>query len=217
VDHIISLPRFSSHMIAGYTHGHKCAVGWLRDDSRHEFHFKADSLHEKYVEVNYCSEIRDRQRLTLALAEQFLLDAGPDNGTMTPADPWIVVASPHLANNDAVSVAALAYVDDRTTPSGMGLVTPYGARSDSYNRGLLTMVPVSTGIPWTSDAPGAYTQLHVHDYQNGIASDRALSRAYEILGGVPTSIPVRIMGESPAPEFLAFLESFSGGIFKITT
>ena len=217
VDHIIYLPRLGSHMIAGYTHGHKCAVGWLRDDSRHELHFKADSLHEKFVEVNYCQEIRDRHRLTITLAEKLLLDAGPDAGTITPADPWIIIASSHLANHDALSVAALAFVDDHTPPSGAGLISPYGKRSDLYNRSLLLMIPAATGIPWTSDAPGNYTALKIHNYQQGIASDRALTRAYEILGGVPASIEVQLTGESPAPEFKNFLESFSGGIFKIQT
>jgi uncharacterized protein (DUF362 family) len=217
VDHIIYLPRLSSHMIAGYTHGHKCAVGWLRDDSRHEMHFKADSLHEKYVEINYCREIRDRHRLTITLAEKLLLDCGPDNGTIAVADPWIVIASSHLANHDAVSVAALAFIDDRTPPAGLGVTTPYGERSDLYNRGLLAAIPVSTGIPWISQAPGPYTALNIHGYQQGIASDRALSRAYEILGGVPNRIEVRTVGELPSGEFQAFLENFGGGIFNPST
>ena len=215
VDHIVYLPRLSSHMIAGYTHGHKCAIGWLRDDSRHQLHFKADSLHEKFVEVNYCSEIRDRHRLTVTLAEQLLLDAGPDAGTIAEPDQWIVLASPHLANHDALSVAALAYVDDKTPASGAGLLTPYGNGSDLYNRGLLAMIPILSGIPWTSDAPGGYTQLAIHDYQAGIASDRALTRAYEILGGVPASISVRLMGEEPAQEFRNFLEAFNNRIFDL--
>ena len=34
VDHLVYLPRLSSHVLTGYTHGHKIAVGWLRDDPR---------------------------------------------------------------------------------------------------------------------------------------------------------------------------------------
>ncbi len=216
VDHIVYLPRLSSHMIAGYTHGHKCAIGWLRDDSRHELHYKAASLHEKFVEVNYAKEIRDRHRLTITLAEQVLLDAGPDVGTIAPADPWLVIASPHPANHDALSVAAMTYIDDLTPPSGDGLVTPYGKMSDLYNRGLLSMIPVVTGIPWTSDTPAPYTPLASPDYQKGIADDRALTRAYQILGGVPSVIPVRLMGQAPAPDFRAFRAAFNRGIFDLS-
>jgi hypothetical protein len=215
VDHIICLPRISSHMIAGYTHGHKIAIGWLREDSRYEMHYKADALHERYVEINYCDEIRRRQRLTITLAEQLLLDAGPDSGTIAPADPWIVAASAHLANHDSLTVAAMTYVDDHTPPSGAGLITPYGKASDLYNRMLIKTLPSMSGIPWSGDVPGDYTHLHLHDYQKGIANDRALKRAYQILGGVPAKIPLRLMGEAPAPEFAAFLKAFSNGIFDL--
>jgi uncharacterized protein (DUF362 family) len=215
-DHIIYLPRLSSHMIAGYTHGHKCAVGWLREDSRHELHFKAGSLHEKYVEVNYCEEIRSRFRLAITLAEKYLLDTGPDKGTIADADPWIVIASPHLPNHDAVSVALLAFIDDRTPASGDGLISPYGSHSDLNNRFFLRAVPVSTGIPWSSGVSGDYTTLNIHDYQSGIASDRALTRAYEILGGVPSSIGIRMIGNEPAQDLRDYLSSFGNGIFRIT-
>ena len=38
VDHIINLPRISSHIMAGVTLGTKNLVGLLREDSRIEFH-----------------------------------------------------------------------------------------------------------------------------------------------------------------------------------
>jgi uncharacterized protein (DUF362 family) len=215
VDHLIYLPRLSSHLIAGYTHGHKNAIGWLRDDSRYELHYKADTFHEKYVEINYCREIRERLRFTLTLAEQLLLDSGPDSGTITPADPWLVIASQHLANHDALSVAALAYIDDRTPPSGAGLLSPYGANSDFYNHSFILSLPLMSGIPWSNDVPGPYTHLKIHDYQRGIANDRSLQRAYQILGGIPQAIDVRLLGETPAPEFLEFLQGFNSGIFQI--
>ena len=40
-------------------------------------------------------------------------------------------------------------------------------------------------------------------------------RAYEILGGVPNTIPVRMVGEEPSSEFRSFLEGHNGGIFNL--
>lgn len=38
VDHIVYMPRLSQHMLAGTTLAQKSAMGFLRDDSRHDMH-----------------------------------------------------------------------------------------------------------------------------------------------------------------------------------
>src|SRR5262249_30769269 len=117
VDHIVYLPRLSSHALSGYTHAHKIAVGWLRDDSRFHLHYKAADFHAKFVEVSYSPEIRSRLRLVITLAEQMILGTGPHHGTPGLTDAWVVLGSSHLANHDAVSVAVMAYVDLHTPPN----------------------------------------------------------------------------------------------------
>ena len=214
VDHIVTLPRLSSHIIAGYSHGHKCAVGWLRDDSRYLLHFEGASLHEKYAELNYTEEIRSRHRLTLTLAEKLLLDSGPDQGTIAQADPAIVIASPHMANHDALAVALLAHIDS-LTPEDSPIPMKYGPEADTFNQLLVTMlIPTKYGEPWGSREPSAYTPVPFHEYWKGIESDRSLSRAYEILGGIPEQIQVRMMGEEPDSDLFAYLKDADGGIFK---
>ena len=212
VDHIVMLPRLSSHAIAGCSLGLKCAVGWIRDDSRFLMHVNGASIHELYTELSYSNEIRDRLRLTLTLAEDLLLDCGPDVGTIATADPRIVIASPNLANHDAVAVAALAFIDGLTPPDPTVIIR-YGESADAINQMLITtLVPNWYGEPWGElDMEEHYTPVEYVEYQAGVASNPALVRAYEILGSVPATIPVRLVGEAPDHAFLAFLTAHDGG------
>lgn len=99
VDHIINLPRISSHSQAGATLGFKNIVGCLREDSRMEFHangpynfaIKIDALgsslksiddhtgtfFEKIVEIS--DALRDKLRLTLFVATKSQVTFGPDS------------------------------------------------------------------------------------------------------------------------------------------
>jgi uncharacterized protein (DUF362 family) len=97
-DHIICLPRVSTHSQAGATLGFKCMVGMLREDSRMEFHAngpynrfitsaaRGSTLHaeddgsgfffEKIVEIS--DAVRDKLRLTLFVATKAQATFGPD-------------------------------------------------------------------------------------------------------------------------------------------
>ncbi len=206
VDHIVYLPRLSSHLLTGYTHGHKLAVGWLRDDSRHDMHHDAGDIYEKYTDVNYCDEIRSRFRLVLTYAEEILLDGGPDGGHIATADPRVVLASTHLANHDAVSVALLTWAQKNlgTVRNSGGI--PWGPWASLSNTAFLGIVGPQTGIPWESGAGGLPATYFAHDYGDGIHSDRALLRAYDILGGVPSAIDVALVGEPPVDSLRAHLK-----------
>jgi uncharacterized protein (DUF362 family) len=97
-DHIINLPRVSTHAQAGVTLGFKCWVGLLREDSRMEFHAngpfnafiraaahgsnlksvddKSNSFFEKMVEISLA--IQPKLRATLFTATQAQVTFGPD-------------------------------------------------------------------------------------------------------------------------------------------
>ena len=97
-DHIICLPRVSTHGQAGATLGLKCMVGMLREDSRMEFHAngpynnfitnaakgstlkarddKSGTFFEKIVEIS--DAVRDKLRLTLFVATQAQATFGPN-------------------------------------------------------------------------------------------------------------------------------------------
>lgn len=216
VDHVVYLPRVSAHAIAGYTAGHKSAIGWLRDDSRNHLHTDAASFYEKYTEVNYVPELRERLRLAIVVAEQFLLHFGPDTGgTVVTADPRLVLASADLASLDAVLGGLLVHLNASTTPAPG--VHPYSAASaDAINRGFtLQAVAAQTGIPWGSSAAD-YTALVPHTFERGISGDRALARAWEIVGGRPSSIRVVTTGTAPAAALVDAVTRHGEGTISFT-
>ncbi|MDH5533425.1 MAG: DUF362 domain-containing protein [Candidatus Pacebacteria bacterium] len=98
VDHIIGLPRVSTHSQAGVTLGYKNWVGILREDSRMEFHadgpfgtammalarnLKLDkkfqnqgAFWEKIIEISHV--IEDKHRINLFYADKVQATMGPD-------------------------------------------------------------------------------------------------------------------------------------------
>jgi uncharacterized protein (DUF362 family) len=215
VDHIVTLPRLSSHTLAGYTHGLKCAVGWMRDDSRHHMHNDAATLHEKYAEISYTEELAARTRLVLTFAEQLMLHQGPDTGTVADVDPRIVIASDDLAHHDAFSAALLRYFDVGT-PVADG-VSPYGDGSTANTLNQVftrSYVESATGIPWASDG-GDYTALRANPYWDGVNADLALARAFALQGGVPEQVTVRKDGAALAGELGEALSAAYGGLFGL--
>ncbi|MBI4580039.1 MAG: DUF362 domain-containing protein [Planctomycetes bacterium] len=217
VDHVVYLPRLSSHVLAGHTHGHKLAVGWLRDDSRFQFHYEAATFHEKFVEINYARELCDRRRLVLTFAEQALLTVGPHRGSVARPDSWIVITSADLANHDLAATAMLTWLDRVTPPSGLHVVPPpYGIATNLCNwLYLSSMVPRQTGIPWGRPDSWHYQPLAVQRYREGLACDRVLTHAYRLGGGRPSRVDVRIAGSEPAAGLRSFLGTWSGGVLHV--
>jgi uncharacterized protein (DUF362 family) len=223
VDHIIYLPRISSHVLTGYTHGHKITVGFLREDSRHLMHRDAATLHEKYTELNYCEEIRSRFRFALTVATGVLLKSGPDQGSLKSLNPGVVVASPHLPSHDAVTVALLAHYDREgggsSMPSGIMGVAPYGTGCDMVNRAYTTTMPASVmSVPFNYyDQKVAASTLPYHDFKSGIKADRPLSRGFN-LNPLPMSqgaIKVNTVVAALPAEVQRSLSQYGGGVLKL--
>jgi uncharacterized protein (DUF362 family) len=135
VDHIINLPRLSTHSQAGATLGFKNMVGILRDDSRMDFHangpfnnFIKNEAHnsslkslddksgifiEKIVEIS--ESIKEKLRLTLFVATQAQATFGPNRnalqiGKLEFGKSHIVDLKPGLvfASADQVSTESFA-------------------------------------------------------------------------------------------------------------
>lgn len=133
-DHIISLPRVSTHSMAGVTLGFKNMVGMLREDSRMEFHAngpmnrfilraaKGSTLSseddgsgrffEKIVEIS--DAVRERLRLTLFVATAVQATFGPDRygirlGPAGLGRSCIVLPRPGLVFGSTDPVAAEAF------------------------------------------------------------------------------------------------------------
>ncbi len=141
VDHIINLPRLSTHSQAGATLGFKNMVGILRDDSRMDFHAngpynyfikneargstlksvddKSNTFIEKIVEIS--DSIKEKLRVTLFVATKAQATFGPNRnalqiGKLEIARAHIVDLKPGLvfASADPVSAEsfALALLND---------------------------------------------------------------------------------------------------------
>ncbi len=132
VDHIINLPRVSTHAQAGVTLGFKNFVGLLREDSRLEFHnsgpfkqainafakSKSKTLKTNYVnENNFFEKIteislatKDKLRLTLFTATKLQTTFGPDKKLMGLFTSYIVEPEIGLvfASSNQVATEALA-------------------------------------------------------------------------------------------------------------
>lgn len=133
-DHIINLPRISSHSQAGATLGFKNMVGCLREDSRLEFHAngpynvfiknetKASSLEsvddksgtffEKIVEIS--DTTREKLRLTLFVATKAQATFGPDRqslelGKLKIGKAHVVDLDPGLVFGSSDPVAAESF------------------------------------------------------------------------------------------------------------
>jgi uncharacterized protein (DUF362 family) len=130
-DHIISLPRVSTHSMAGATLGLKNMVGMLREDSRMEFHANGPlnrfiirsakgstltssddgtgTFFEKIVEIS--DAIREKLRLTLFLATEVQATFGPDQygfriGRTGLGRAYVVRPEPGLIFASADQIAA---------------------------------------------------------------------------------------------------------------
>lgn len=140
-DHIISLPRVSTHSMAGASLGFKNMVGMLREDSRMEFHAngpmngfivrsakgstlashddKSGRFFEKIVEIS--DAVRDKLRLTLFVATEIQATFGPDRygiplGRTGLGRAYVVRPEPGLVfcstDQVAAEAAALAVLQD---------------------------------------------------------------------------------------------------------
>lgn len=209
VDHIVALPRLSSHLLAGYTHGHKLAVGYLRDDSRHVLHAEAENIYEKYTEVNYSAELAARLRLIVTVAESVLTAGGPDGGQIARAEPRMVVATSHLAHHDVVTVGLLSWAKAHLTTTSQTLGAPYGPWASASNAAFVAGLGTATGLPWTSaDRPGI-AFYGAHDFMAGLKDDRCLQHAYKLLGGAPERITLDVVSDrdvGAAAGIVAWLE-----------
>jgi hypothetical protein len=135
-DHIINLPRLSTHSQAGVTFGFKNMVGILRDDSRMDFHANgpfnnfikreargstlksfddgSGTFIEKIVEIS--DAIKEKLRVTLFVATRVQATFGPNQsefklGKLEIAKANIVNLNPEMvfASTDPVAVESFAF------------------------------------------------------------------------------------------------------------
>ncbi len=179
VDHIVLLPRVSRHVLAGTTLGLKAAVGWLRDDSRLEFHRDADSFFEKIAEINDTSVLRQKLRLTLSLATEVLSTYGPDKGYAAQPNTGLAFASESLLAHDMTALGWLLWNREFETPQGQisWFGDPYTGIPSSLNRGFVGYIwGLSHWLDYTHYDPVPITSVQ---------TDPVITRAAQLWGGLP--------------------------------
>lgn len=195
VDHIVLLPRCGRHIIAGSTLGLKAVVGYMRTDTRLEYHRDAATLQEKTAEANFIAPLRDKLRLALTLADKVLTTLGPDMGYVATPETGIVIASPSVVAHDMASLAWLFENLKNNTPAAWRAWP-----SDPYKLPLISRI-ANRVVVWWLDKPLAAFSAERFESQpmENIWDDRTLNRAFHLLGGVPQLYFERVNQEAAEP------------------
>ncbi|HKU38700.1 MAG TPA: DUF362 domain-containing protein [Polyangiales bacterium] len=211
-DHVVYMPRIGAHTLAGLTLGHKSAIGFLRDDSRHDLHNDAANFYEKYTEINYTRELRERFRMAVTVAPKLLLHGGPDVGTVYDMAPVLVVASDSLANHDALAASLLVSLQNGVLRTG-GAMDYNAAFAPLANRAFAGGFGVATGAAgaWRSAAPSS--SYSAHAFEQGVTKDRAIARGWELSGGKPSRIEIVSDGKPLDENLHRAIEAHGEGLY----
>jgi hypothetical protein len=212
VDHIVYMPRISAHTLAGLTNAQKSAIGWLRDDSRHDLHNDAQSYYEKFAEISYTEEIKSRFRLALTLNESVQLFGGPDVGTVYEMNPPLVLASTSLANHDAMAASLLVALQNTSGAQRTGMIyEPFLA--PTLNSFFAGGAGVGTGEAgaWVSEAPAS--RFSAHGFERAVDGERAVVRGWELSGGRPDRIQVLVHGSTMDDTLRAGVDEHGMGLY----
>jgi hypothetical protein len=206
------MPRLSQHILAGVTLSQKSAIGFIRDDSRHDLHNDALDFYEKYTEINYTEELRSRTRLVINVSEKVQLHGGPDVGTVYAMSPTLVLASSSLANHDAVGASLLMTLGAMVTPEAGGMTYNSGFAS-LFNTAFAGGTGVGTGDagPWISESESSV--YIAHPFADGITKDRAVQRGWSLSGGQPDSIAIVQDGATLEDSVKTGVETHGEGLY----
>jgi uncharacterized protein (DUF362 family) len=109
VDHIIFMPRVSSHVMGELTSALKISVGFLREDSRRVFHSGGEDFFAMYEEIAQVPEINSKLRLIITSGRKVFTTIGPDFGDVAEPEYGLVFASEDLLASELLSYAWLLW------------------------------------------------------------------------------------------------------------
>lgn len=199
VDHIVSMPRCSRHALLGNTLGIKSVVGYMRYDTRLEYHHAAKSIQEKTAEANTVPTLLQKQRLVVTAADKVLATLGPDLGHVIAPQQGLVIASRSMIAHDLISLAWLM-MQWRQAPwlNKQFLTDP---SSNKFVSNLANRVVSGLLGGWKS---GFTAETMENSPLPDIWRDRTLMRAFELMGGIP-DIQLLPTQSSLSPQLLAEL------------
>jgi uncharacterized protein (DUF362 family) len=109
VDHIIFMPRVSSHVMGELTCALKISVGFLREDSRRVFHSGGEDFFAMYEEIAQVPEISSKLRMIITSGRKVFTTIGPDFGDVAEPEHGLVFASEDLLASELLSFAWLLW------------------------------------------------------------------------------------------------------------
>ena len=115
--------------------GFKLAVGFLRSDSRGDFHKGGKHFYAMYEEINHVQPIASKLRLTVSSGRSVLTLVGPNEGPTAKPDHGLVLASEDLLAHEMLAYAWLQWNRQFETSSitRMTMGRPTKSRS-RYNK-----------------------------------------------------------------------------------
>jgi uncharacterized protein (DUF362 family) len=199
VDHIIYLPRVSSHILAGKTLGLKLAVGFLRSDSRGEFHRGGKQFYAMYEEINHIPPIASKLRLIVSSGRSVLTLVGPNEGPTAKPDYGLIMASDDLLAHEMLAYAWLQWNRQFETSSisnmMMGRLTK--SRSGFNKRFSDRMWP---------DKDGRETAAIDYFEPGNLYNHPAIVNYLRRMGGRPRSIAVEELNNQPDSSVMDYLK-----------
>jgi uncharacterized protein (DUF362 family) len=199
VDHIIYLPRVSSHILAGNTLGFKLSVGFLRSDSRGEFHRAGKQFYSMYEEINHVPQIATKLRLVVSSGRSVLTLIGPNDGPIAKPDFGLVLASDDLLAHEMLAYAWLQWNRQFETSSiahmTMGSHTKGRSR---YNKQFSDRM-------WP-DKDGLGTPPIDYFEPGNLYNHPAIINHLKRMGGLPSSIAVEEINKQPDSSVIEYLK-----------
>ena len=199
VDHIIYLPRVSSHILAGKTLGIKLGVGFLRSDSRGEFHRGGKQFYSMYEEINHVPQIASKLRLIVSSGRSVLTLVGPNEGPTAKPDYGLVLASDDLLAHEMLAYAWLQWNRQFETSSiaHMTMGRPTKSRSGYNKRFSDRMWP---------DKDGRETPAIDYFQPGNLFNHPAIVNYLKRMGGRPRSIAVEELNNQPDSSVIDYLK-----------
>lgn len=205
VDHVLYLPRVSSHILADITAALKIAVGFLREDSRLRFHRGGNHFYAMYEEVNAAPLLASKFRLAVISGRRVLSTFGPDNGHVSEPDYGLVAASTDLVGLELAAYAWLVWARRNATPSYSRLTTGNVTKVRSIvNQGFVRYI-------WGPGGSGAEGTPGIPLWQPGhIYCHPAIANAMRRRGGSPETLLWHQVNSGPEPGVIRSLEAILG-------
>ena len=207
VDHIIYLPRLSSHCFSGYSSGLKNAVGFLRDDSRLSLHRDGEYFHEKIAELNLIPDIRSKLRFVITIADKALLHFGPDMGKVHVIGKVMVIASKNIVQHDYLSAAILNKFNNTYGSFFKYIPKFHFPTSMSWNNYLVKST-------WGKEERKRTSKISAFALDDIMQNHPSISHYCKISNYHPSKIDI-IVDKNFNKEFKVYLSKFGNSVFNI--